>query len=559
MESSTSNSAISNRLKVVSSDDLSNLHEMKIIRERVQNSKGDVVMEVEDDSTTTTHDNANANDDQMKKLTRDARIYEYGSAANPDMKPIPVLVHPASLHESGNTRVLPFDVSKALDINIDIDTPDGNGDGDRGGPCTSPNLMASFIRIQVGDTIATHVPHATSQAFYVIRGTGTTTFREDHEHDHHEAEAEAETVIPWSTGDMFCVPLQHTEMVHMCTSANSNEYGGAALYWIHDEPLMKYLGVAPIVKKFEPTLYTRRDMLARVQEIQHSTGNCHTNTNTNTNTNTHSGSTPQSHTKSKNRLGVLLGNAKCAQTKTLTHVLWSLLNSIPADTVQRPHRHNSVALDLCVSAAASGNVYTLMGKEIDAEGFIVDPIRCDWHPGTVFITPPGWWHSHHNESEEVAWVLPVQDAGLYTHQRTLDIRFVDDELKLHSAGRIRGSAFNITNKAYTEMVKIGAKVLDDDTFTTDRYSATGTGTGTDMDCDDQANRRYDNDETSGAMATTTKVTTTATAGPKRIFSAQCSVSSKRLKCTQVGADPLVLRKINNRLTSLEGHVESIFD
>lgn len=33
------------------------------------------------------------------------------------------------------------------------------------------------------------------------------------------------------------------------------------------------------------------------------------------------------------------------------------------------------------------------------------------------------------------------DAGLYTFQRTLDIRFVDDELELHKQGRIRGSAF----------------------------------------------------------------------------------------------------------------------
>lgn len=153
--------------------------------------------------------------------------------------------------------------------------------------------------------------------------------------------------------------------------------------------------------------------------------------------------------RSENRLGVLLGNAKFSQTMTLTHVLWSLLNSIPACSVQRPHRHNSVALDLCVSA--SPNVYTLMGREIDANGDIVNPIRCDWTPGGVFVTPPGWWHSHHNESNEDAWVLPIQDAGLFTHQRTLDIRFVDDELELHRCGRIRGSAFVMADKEYNQM------------------------------------------------------------------------------------------------------------
>jgi hypothetical protein len=35
------------------------------------------------------------------------------------------------------------------------------------------------------------------------------------------------------------------------------------------------------------------------------------------------------------------------------------------------------------------NVFTLMGKEIDSKGNIIDPIRCDWTPGGVFVTPPG--------------------------------------------------------------------------------------------------------------------------------------------------------------------------
>eukprot|EP00547_Thalassionema_nitzschioides_P009110 CAMPEP_0194227324 /NCGR_PEP_ID=MMETSP0156-20130528/42797_1 /TAXON_ID=33649 /ORGANISM="Thalassionema nitzschioides, Strain L26-B" /LENGTH=412 /DNA_ID=CAMNT_0038959803 /DNA_START=589 /DNA_END=1827 /DNA_ORIENTATION=- len=374
--------------------------------------------------------------------TKDANIFEYGSAANPDMKPIPVLVHPPELHQSGKTRVIPFDISDDLDIE---DTA-----------CTSPNLMASFLRINIGDGIGTEVPNATSQAFYVIRGSGTTRINQTKE------------TISWSTGDMFCLPVTKGETLHMCTGSES--HGGAALYWVHDEPLMNYLGATPAVKKFEPTLYKKQALLERVEEIRHETGECHT----------------------KNRLGVLLGNAKCAQTKTLTHVLWSLLNSIPSNTVQRPHRHNSVALDLCVSAEPG--VYTLMGKEIDSDGFIVDPIRCDWVTGGVFITPPGWWHSHHNESDSVAWVLPVQDAGLFTHQRTLDIRFVDDELELFRAGRIRGSAFAITNKDYTHMVEIGAKV-----------PLPGKGSKK------------------------------KSIGLKRVLSAECFRSKKRLSCTQIGS------------------------
>jgi len=328
--------------------------------------------------------------EEERDYTKDARIYEYGNAANPDLKLIPVLVHPPKLHESGPTEVYKFDASEFLDI---------------GYPCTSPNLMASFIRVNENECIDTNATNATSQALYIIRGSGYTLSQ-----DHGRME--------WNTGDMVVVPMTNSKMTHYCTS--EKETGGAAIYWVHDEPLLNYLGVKPSECKFDPTIFKRNDMLQQVEGISHRSSN-----------DTEEGA---AH---KNRLGVLLGNARFEQTKTLTHVLWSLLNSIPGNTVQRPHRHNSVALDLCVSA--SPGVYTLMGEEIDQDGQIINPVRCDWTTGGVFITPPGWWHSHHNESNDIAWVLPVQDAGLYTHQRTLDIRFVDDELKLHSAGRIRGA------------------------------------------------------------------------------------------------------------------------
>eukprot|EP00740_Mantoniella_antarctica_P013738 CAMPEP_0181377494 /NCGR_PEP_ID=MMETSP1106-20121128/17925_1 /TAXON_ID=81844 /ORGANISM="Mantoniella antarctica, Strain SL-175" /LENGTH=462 /DNA_ID=CAMNT_0023496229 /DNA_START=106 /DNA_END=1494 /DNA_ORIENTATION=- len=332
-----------------------------------------------------------------------ADVYEYGSAANPEMAPIPVLVHPPTLHQSGPTRVVPFDIDDYLEID---------------GQCTSPNLMASFLRVEVGTNLGTKAI-ASSQAFYVIRGTGVTSG----EHG----------TITWSEGDLFVVPVTEGELTHSCVS--DDKFGGAAIYWVHDQPLMDYIGAKPNVKKFEPTLYKKQDLLKSVEEIRHM---------------------PMEDGSERNRVGVLLGNKACKQTKTLTHVLWSLLNSIPAQNIQRPHRHNSVALDLAVSALPG--VYTLMGKEIDATGNIIEPIRCDWTPGGVFVTPPGWWHSHHNESDEIAWVLPMQDAGLYTHQRTLDIRFVDDEIALHKQGRIRGSSFAITNRQFTDMSKIGCQV-----------------------------------------------------------------------------------------------------
>jgi gentisate 1,2-dioxygenase len=114
-------------------------------------------------------------------------------------------------------------------------------------------------------------------------------------------------------------------------------------------------------------------------------------------------------------------------TLTLTHVLWSLLNVLPAGDVQRPHRHQSIALDLAV-CAPEGLVYTLMGPELDhATGRVKDPVRIDWAPGGAFVTPPGWWHSHHHDGfpgvDPPAIVLPIQDAGLHTYMRSLDIHF----------------------------------------------------------------------------------------------------------------------------------------
>jgi len=303
-------------------------------------------------------------EEPLSALEEDARIFEYTSAANPNMSQIPVMVHPAQLHESGPTRIIPFDLSRQMDIDY---------------PCSSPNLIASFLRICTTENLTTEAT-ATSQAFYVIRGSG----RSVSEHGD----------IEWAEGDLFVLPACDSSVVHTASS-------DTAIYWVTDMPLMHYLGVKPTVKKFNATLFRKERLLAEVERIKHQPGAEH-----------------------RNRMGILLGNRITEDsTKTLTHTLWSLLNTLPAGDAQRPHRHNSVALDLCVSAEPGDKVYTLMGPELDDEGWVKNPVKCVWRTGAVFSTPPGWWHSHHNETSTPAWVLPMQDAGLYTHQRTLDIRF----------------------------------------------------------------------------------------------------------------------------------------
>ena len=88
---------------------------------------------------------------------------------------------------------------------------------------------------------------------------------------------------------------------------------------------------------------------------------------------------------------------------------------------QAPHRHQSVALDLIIDCQPG--VYTLVGTDLNADGTIRNPERIDWQAGGAFITPPGYWHSHVNGSGQPAYLLPIQDAGLQTYLRSLDIRF----------------------------------------------------------------------------------------------------------------------------------------
>ncbi|MEM9218469.1 MAG: hypothetical protein AAGD25_29530 [Cyanobacteria bacterium P01_F01_bin.150] len=288
-----------------------------------------------------------------------ARFYDYMSAVDPIMPEIAVEAFLPDLYASGESRVIP------LNMAANLNTPY---------PCTSPNLLASFIRINARDTLPI-AAEATSHMFYVVYGQG-------------EIRSELGT-ISWKTGDLLTSP-NAKELRHYADKET-------VLYWVCDAPLLQYLGVAPNKARFEPVLYSKERLDSELRQARE-------------------------QNPGANRSGVLLANPDFAQTMTLTHTLWSLYNALPARVIQNPHRHNSVAIDYCV--AAGPNTYTLIGKDIDEKGNIIDPVKASWIPGAVFITPPGYWHSHHNESDEDAIVLPIQDAGLLTNMQVLDFQYV---------------------------------------------------------------------------------------------------------------------------------------
>ncbi|MGV2293236.1 cupin [Trinickia sp. YCB016] len=297
-------------------------------------------------------------------VMRDAQYFEYTSSANPIgaklITRVPYRSFPSVLYEDGPTRIVPLDLSP--DLGCDY-------------PATGPGLLANFLRIVAGEKLSVN-PNATSQVFYVLEGAGTV--------------AQKDTAFRFGKGDFFSLP-GGGEVVLAAEAT-------ARLYYVNDGPLLNYLGVEISRARFTPTLYPAAKAKEELDKVS---------------------SAPNAGRR--NRVSVLLGNRHFPQTRTVTHSMWAMFGVIAPNSTQKPHRHQSIALDFI--PACKPGVYTLVGTELDAEGNIVNPVRVDWMPGMAFVTPPGHWHAHFNESDDVAYVIPLQDAGLQTYLRSLDIRF----------------------------------------------------------------------------------------------------------------------------------------
>ncbi|EKT4482700.1 cupin [Pseudomonas putida] len=294
----------------------------------------------------------------------DALYFEYSKAANPIsanlITRVPYHSFPATLASTGASRVVPLDLSEALGCE---------------GPATGPGLCANFIRLNAGDTVSLQ-PNATSQVLYVIEGAGSI--------------AQGENLIAWGKGDFIALPGLSEARLQASTDSR--------FYYVHDEPLLRYLGVTRTSDRFALTLYPAAVADAKLREAA---------------------SDPRAQDRS--RVSILLGNRNFPQTRTVTHVLWAMYGILPAGSIQKPHRHQSIALDFIIDCPPG--CYSLVGTELDAGGQIRNPVRVDWEPGLAFVTPPGYWHAHFNESTKEAFLIPIQDAGLQTHLRSLDIRF----------------------------------------------------------------------------------------------------------------------------------------
>ena len=168
--------------------------------------------------------------------TSATRLYEYSAAAAVELTTQPAVAFLPSLHTGTEpSAVIPLDLSKSL--------------GGCTTPATSPNLLASFLRLQPDTPLKTE-PRCSSQVFYVIRGKGCTT-------------GASCGAIEWEEGDCFTFPGTEGPVLHSSSTPSS-------LYWVHDEPLLRYLGVtASSPPRFIPALYKSHMVREKVEEIRH--------------------------------------------------------------------------------------------------------------------------------------------------------------------------------------------------------------------------------------------------------------------------------------------------
>src|SRR6201992_1127522 len=269
---------------------------------------------------------------RFEERADDARYFEYSRAATPigagHAPQVPIVQFGPEIYLDQPTGVVPLDLSKDLGV--------------KNGEATSPALLANFVSIRAGEQIDT-TPNATSQLYYMLYGRGFAAINGH--------------LVKWEKGDFLTLPAG----CHAVFYADAE----TAMYWVHDEPLLRYLGADATQPRFRPTKFRRADVVAKLEDIA---------------------ARPGAHDKS--RVSVLLANADQEQTLTITHVLWAMFGVLPAGQEQRPHRHQSVALDLILDAPPSG-CYSLLGTRLAERGESVDPIRVDWQGGGGGVSAAG--------------------------------------------------------------------------------------------------------------------------------------------------------------------------
>ncbi|MCB1741213.1 MAG: cupin domain-containing protein [Gammaproteobacteria bacterium] len=288
-----------------------------------------------------------------------ARFFNTGNAFDVKLPPVPDMAfteEPArALDPATGTGLIACDISAQLLCDF---------------PATSPLVLARYARIRKGETLRTELA-ATGVIAYVIAGSGSLQC--------------ADEVVKWSAGDILLLP---GGVAHHYQAGETD----AVLWLVSNEPQLAFDHLRPPAPGDAPTrlVHYKAEEVERQIALIYDVG----------------------RDEAIAGSALILSAEEQEATRNALPTLTVAMNSLMPGVVQRPHRHNSVAVSLVIKGEGCFSM--------------IDGRRKDWSPFATTITPAVSVHSHHNEGDEQALFLIIQDGGIYYHARAMGFEFVDE-------------------------------------------------------------------------------------------------------------------------------------
>lgn len=233
-------------------------------------------------------------------------------------------------------------------------------------PATTPLLLARYATVLAGDSLEVAFP-ATASIWYVIEGEAELSFNGE--------------AIKLGAGDIFLLPGG--------APAEIRGHRDAVFWAVGNEPQLAFEKTRPpapgeaLVSFVHYPAGEIKDQLDLVYSRD-------------------ANETTSGH-------ALIFSSETTEEIRNITPTMTLSLNTLKPRSFQPPHKHNSVAVTLVVAG--------------DPACTKIDDQPVAWKPWATMLTPPASKHSHHNDSDERAEFLIVQDGGLHYHARTMGFEF----------------------------------------------------------------------------------------------------------------------------------------
>jgi gentisate 1,2-dioxygenase len=233
-------------------------------------------------------------------------------------------------------------------------------------PATTPLMLARYAVVKAGEALDTTLNN-TASIWYVIKGKAELVVGDE------------KAVL--GKGDVFLLPGG------VASSIKGDE---DCVFWaVGNDPQLRFDVSAPITGETAAVSFVHYP----ADEITHQLDVVY-GSNANASTSGHA---------------LIFSAEKTEASRNITPTMTLSLNTLKPKSTQPPHKHNSAAITLAVAG--------------DPAYSMVADVRCDWSPWATLVTPPAAKHSHHNDGNNRAEFLIVQDGGFYYHARTMGFEF----------------------------------------------------------------------------------------------------------------------------------------